>query len=706
MSTEQTLQTPPEPATQEPQTSMDAARKALWRDRALVASAAAALFLPLLGSFGLWDPWETHYGEVGRQITERNDWISTWWGSLWKNGSGAMEGRPFFSKPIFLMWMMAAGMEIFGFSEWGVRLGVTLISIGAVVMAFSMGERVWNRRVGFLMAAVMGTSPFFFFLSRQAQTDMPFVGNMTIGLCFFVMAIFGRDREAHAHPKEVWAMLGGIALAVLPQLVVVGTGLATWRGAQYGPVAAFFLWGPTLVTIYASLVAVVFVTVLRRLEPPTYRQIHLFGFYIFIALASISKGLLGLALPGAFIFFYLALTGEWKRLLEMEIPRGAAIFIAVGFPWYVAMMVRHGYPYFQRFFIHDHFKRLATGVHQIDSGSFEHYVKWLGYGMWPWIGFVPAALVRLFGGRRLGGRDDKQKATLFLVIWAVFTFTLFTLSSTKFHHYIFPAVPACAFLAALTIDDLISADARRRRLSWILYALVMGLTLFIGWDLVQEPQHFKNLFTYKYDRKWDHSWDEMLQIKTGIIVGIGTIGVLLMAWQRTRLRRAGAAVTMAAAVMMTAFGLWDYMPTLSSTWSQKGVWDLYYERCERTEGPPGHDKKKRYCAEQSLSYKLNWRGETFYTQNEVIPIREDADFKHFLKLNKERRFYAIMEKSRYNSFKTRLPATFKGKSCMIETGNVKFALIETPCKDAKGTVQPTTPTKPAKTPTKPAKSSP
>ena len=33
------------------------------------------LYLPLLGSFSLSDPWETHYGEVAREMLARDDWI-------------------------------------------------------------------------------------------------------------------------------------------------------------------------------------------------------------------------------------------------------------------------------------------------------------------------------------------------------------------------------------------------------------------------------------------------------------------------------------------------------------------------------------------------------------------------------------------------------------------------------------------------------
>ena len=43
------------------------------------------LYVPLLGSYSLSDPWETHYGEVAREMLSRDDWISTWW--AWRTWS-------------------------------------------------------------------------------------------------------------------------------------------------------------------------------------------------------------------------------------------------------------------------------------------------------------------------------------------------------------------------------------------------------------------------------------------------------------------------------------------------------------------------------------------------------------------------------------------------------------------------------------------
>ncbi|NJK88194.1 MAG: hypothetical protein HC923_01570 [Myxococcales bacterium] len=68
----------------------------------------AVLFLPMLGSVGLWDPWETHYAEVAREMLVRRDFIYPHWESAY-----------FFSKPALPIWLMAASMALFGVEPHG-----------------------------------------------------------------------------------------------------------------------------------------------------------------------------------------------------------------------------------------------------------------------------------------------------------------------------------------------------------------------------------------------------------------------------------------------------------------------------------------------------------------------------------------------------------------------------------------------------------
>lgn len=724
-----------------------------WKDRGMVALLAAIVILPFLGSFGLWDPWETHYGEVGRQILERGDWISTWWGSHWQDAGGDQEGAYFFSKPILLMWLMAMGMEVFGVNALGVRIGVALVGILGVVLAYSFGASVFRRRVGWWMALLTLTSPFWFFLSRQAQTDMPFVGLMTVGMCFFMMGIFGRDRDRPADLLSYGLVLGWIGLVTIPQITLMLTGLSRWRGAANSVMDAltnppvvgvavggtllgiaaimvlvgiwkarepddenrrlrfklglgalalvwvphvallpaillassrwvrdlngWFVWGPTQASIYATLLGfAIYLTFARPCVDR--RRVYLLGFYVFIGLATLAKGLLGFMLPGAIILFYLIFTREWAQLSRMELLRGIPIFIAVTFPWYAAMLIRHTNGFWNRFFVHDHFKRLASGVHQLDTGSFEHFMKWLAYGLFPWSAFVPAALARLVATDELRRGDDRSRAILMLVIWAVIAFTLFTLSSTKFHHYIFPAVPPLLFLVALTLDDVLESTFPT---PWIFYGLAAPLIGILAWDLVMDPQILKNLFTYKYDREWDNqAWDTSFRWTLACVAIPAATGAALLLVRSFAARAVGSIAMILSGLVLAVFCLDVYMPRLSETWSQQGLWEDYYSKCNEVEGPPGSDARKTFCEQPVIAYKLNWRGETFYSMNEVIPIRDDDDFTHFLSQSGDRTFYGIMEYARYRGeFQRKLPANLRKQTCIVYDENLKFVLAKVPC---------------------------
>lgn len=661
-----------------------AAALADWRLGLLVLAAACLLFLPGLGSFGLWDPWEVHYGEVGRQFVERGDWISPWWGSHWSIPGKNPEGEYFFSKPVLLLWLMGLGTELFGFSDLGIRLGTALIAILGVVSVYLAGARIWTRRVGLLMALTLGTSPFYAMLGRQAQTDMPYVGLMTVAMAALLMGAFARDRNEPVDRLSWRLFIGFVLLVTLPQLHTITVGqLHTADNPGFNAFERVFTHGVTQLVIYLAMMAVFFVTTMRS-SARTRGQLYLFVFYVFVGLATMAKGILGFALPGVIILGYLGVTRDWGFLRRAEIPRGILAALFVGFPWYGAMFARHGGiggAFWDRFIIHDHFKRLAEGVHQIDTGSFEHFIRWLGYGLFPWGALVPAIIVRALTPPPPDEATDQARARWMIFIWFGVAYSVFTLSSTKFHHYIFPAVPAIALLAALLIDDLIE-NRIAPALRWPIAASALALVAVIGFDLVADPQHLKNLFTYRYDRLWNASeWNPGFEAALKGFAIASAAGMLLAVLPRTR-RAVLSGVTLLAlsSSAAAAWALNVYMPAISPSWSQAELWDTYYARCTPSDPPPGAHPMKRYCKEQAVSYKLNWRGETYYTQNEIIPLAGDPEVDYFIEQNQGRCFYAIMERGRANAFRNDLPAEQRATVFEEHTGNNKFILLSANCR--------------------------
>src|SRR5947209_4739176 len=157
----------------------------------LVLEGGFLLYVPFAGSYGLWDPWETHYGEVARQMTKRGDYISLWW------PGSPLDTDGFWSKPVLTFWLMSIAMHIGGIggagapsgqmalssaAEWVLRVPFCLMALLALVGVYLPTSRFVSRRAGLLAVLVLATSPMFSLIARQAMTDMPFIGPMTLAL--------------------------------------------------------------------------------------------------------------------------------------------------------------------------------------------------------------------------------------------------------------------------------------------------------------------------------------------------------------------------------------------------------------------------------------------------------------------------------------------------------------------------------------------
>jgi 4-amino-4-deoxy-L-arabinose transferase-like glycosyltransferase len=191
-----------------------------WKLTAVVLAACALLYIPFAGSYGLWDPWETHYGEVSRTILQRQDPVSPFWQDKW-----------FWSKPILTFWLQSFGMRVMGVNqlgappsemalstrpEWGMRVPIILVSILCLWALFHAVRKLLGRRTALLAVVVCATSPLYAFTTRQSITDIPFVGPMTAALAFLMLAFFtDRKKEAPKLPKLRFWMLVVAAAAFM-----------------------------------------------------------------------------------------------------------------------------------------------------------------------------------------------------------------------------------------------------------------------------------------------------------------------------------------------------------------------------------------------------------------------------------------------------------------------------------------------------------
>lgn len=187
--------------------------------------------------------------------------------------------------------------------------------------------------------------------------------------------------------------------------------------------------------------------------------------WVLLALAILSKGLIGFVLPAATVLAYALWQRDWGFILRIRPWRGLAILLLITAPWFVAVSLAN--PEFARFFfIHEHFERFLTKVHDRYEPPW-YFLPILFVGILPWLGSLWHGLVA--GVRQTGSRKDFQPQR-FLFAWIVVVFVFFSISDSKLPAYILPIFPALATLIALPMAT------PRTRLAWqMLPAVLIGL---------------------------------------------------------------------------------------------------------------------------------------------------------------------------------------------------------------------------------------
>ena len=164
-----------------------------------------------------------------------------------------------------------------------------------------------------------------------------------------------------------------------------------------------------------------------------------------MALAFLSKGPIGIVLPGAVLVLYTLITREWAIWKRLHLVTGLILFTAIAAPWFVLVALKNPeHPHF--FFIHENWERFFSKVHHRE-GPIYYFIPFLLIGIMPWLG---ALFQSLWAGRRdsgAGGSTGFRPKTM-LLIWAGFIFFFFSISSSKLPHYILPIFPALALLIA------------------------------------------------------------------------------------------------------------------------------------------------------------------------------------------------------------------------------------------------------------------
>ena len=544
------------------------------------------------------------------------------------------ESAYFFSKPALDLWLMAAGMlaaNTNGPDRW---IGV---------------YTEWCVRLPYAIICATGAILMFIAASR----------------------LLGRRA----------AVLGTIALLTSPLFVFLA------RQAVPDPV---------FVGLLSSAMACLLIVLFEQ-EAEQNRDAWCVAFYGFVGLATLSKGLLGFALPGAVALLYCIVTGEWFRLRKLRLGMGALIVLAICGPWYGTMFAfdgrdDEGKTFFERFIIHDHFKRLVQGVHTTTpGGTFVYFIEQIGFDIFPWVFLLPGASAVL-SKVRVRPQTQRERGILFLLLWVLIGFAVFAFSATKFHHYCFPILAPLLLIGALWLETVLDEGLRAHAGELFAGGLVYGL---VAHDLAMTPKHLTDMFVYNYDRPYPDKETDPRQ--TFMLLFYAAPAVALSPWIFDRLsqlfaaakglfnpaarrelkekigKRLGGAplataeaaqdrvvVTLSVIGLALAFALflgWFHWRKLSPHWTQRDLfWEYYHQ--SSTDEPIG-------------AYLMNWRGETFYSRNTVRQLKDVPQLQNFLNGPGQRK-WVLVEQARLGGM--RQVVGEKGRVRVVDSRNNKFVL--------------------------------
>jgi 4-amino-4-deoxy-L-arabinose transferase-like glycosyltransferase len=277
----------------------------------------------------------------------------------------------------------------------------------------------------------------------------------------------------HEWAARLWSAVTGL----------FGLGLAWYAGRRlFGPTAGLYaaiVLGSSLMYVvvahlntldmgltfflFAALCA--FLLAQRDQATPRENTVWMHAAWAAMAGAVLSKGVVGLLIPGAALLLYTLVERSWRLWRRLHLITGPLLFLAITAPWFVLVSMRN--PEFAWFFfVHEHFLRYTTTIHQRIEPWY-YFIPLLIAGWLPWTIVVADACWR--GWKAEPGATFQPRR--FLLIWCGFVFLFFSVSGSKMPPYILPLFPAAALLTGWRLTSIPGATLAWQLAPMALFAL-------------------------------------------------------------------------------------------------------------------------------------------------------------------------------------------------------------------------------------------
>ena len=201
-------------------------------------------------------------------------------------------------------------------------------------------------------------------------------------------------------------------------------------------------------------------------------------FYFVCALTFLTKGLIGVVFPFAILIVWLIWVGEWRKILLLLSPVGILIFLIIVCPWLV-LAQKENPDFLWFFFVREHFLRFTTKMHG-KTEPFYYYLPIIVGGTLPWSVYLIKAWANKIFKDFLFAKDENK----LLVVWFLFIFLFYTVSSSKLATYIAPVFLPLALFAGCILknyeENINPEESARQKILFHTAVIIQSLILIIA----------------------------------------------------------------------------------------------------------------------------------------------------------------------------------------------------------------------------------
>ncbi|MBI3314589.1 MAG: glycosyltransferase family 39 protein [Candidatus Omnitrophica bacterium] len=447
-------------------------------------------------------------------------------------------------------------------------------------------------------------------------------------------AFFGPTPFAARFFPAVFAGLGVLGLYFLACLGFKDEQRAFWSAVALATAGFYFALAKTVFTdmVFSVFILYSLLFFYYAFDQPGRIREGILGFYFFAALAALTKGPLGLLIPGLAATLFLTYRGQLHWLRDRRVMTGFLLCLALVLPWYVFMAAQYGNAFIHEFFINDHWRRLIEAEHKGNDRWFFYPATILG-GMFPWTFFVAAGFSGIY--RRL--KDRPGVFDHFLLSWFLVVFVIFQCAHSKLSSYILPVFPVLALLAG----DVIG----RQRGIRVMLLVMAGLFALLGMAFLA----CRHLYQPYVPSPLPGYFLSALFITWG-----GCIATLVL---KEKLKRALSVLALIGVPFLIALFLlrYDIEPYVSSYSAAQYLPREGVYKTTILSSKPWARGLRFYTGQDIAVMDIN--GSNYFSPH-PIPILNTLDkVKGFLR--EQKRTYAVLKKGAYNTLSTLDPAHFK-----------------------------------------------